>query len=171
MIILRDFLKVVYIFVVGLFMSVFVYPVLHEAGHLFATLAVGGNVAEVSVFPVAYTKCDIFSVSSFGQVIIGLSGMIFPMLFAWIRFKKFYMWYPVFVLRGIVLLSLAISLISIVLFYSGITIANEDVVQILQICSGYNAMVIGIVVGMTILSVILFLTDRPFRRFLKYLSD
>lgn len=67
MIILRDFLKVVYIFVVGLFMAVFVYPVLHEAGHLFATLAVGGDVAEVGIFPVAYTKCDIFSVQNYNE--------------------------------------------------------------------------------------------------------
>ena len=170
MIILRDFLKIVYIFVVGLFMAVFVYPVLHEAGHLFATLAVGGNVAEVSVFPVAYTKCDIISVNSFGQVIIGLSGMMFPMLFAWIRFKKFYVWYPIFVLRGIILLSLVISVISIVLFYSGITFANEDVVQILQICDGHNTIVVVAVTGMTVLSVVIFLIDRPFSRFIEYLS-
>lgn len=168
---MRDFLKIIYIFVVGLFVAVFVYPIMHEMGHLIATLAVGGNVAEIRIFPVAYTKCDVFSVNSFGKAIIGLSGMIFPMFFAWIRFKKFYIWYPMFVLRGIVLLSLIISVVSIVLFYSGITVANEDIVQILQICDGHSSIVIGTVFGMTILSVILFLTDRPFRQFLKYLSD
>ena len=169
MTILRDFLKIVYILVVGLFMAVFVYPVLHEAGHLFATLAVGGDVAEVGIFPVAYTKCDIFSVNSFGQVIIGLSGMMFPILFAWIKFKKFYIWYPIFVLRGIILLSFVISVISIVLFYSGIAVAKEDVIQIFQICDDYHSIVIGIVLGMTTLSATLFLTDRPFSHFLEYL--
>lgn len=170
MIILRDFLKIIYIFVVGLFVAVFVYPIMHEMGHLIATLAVGGNVAEIRIFPVAYTKCDIFSVNSFGQVIIGLSGMIFPMLFAWIRFKKFYVWYPIFVLRGIILLSLVISVISIILFYSGITVANEDVVQILQICDGHSSIVVVAVTGMTVLSVVIFLIDRPFSRFIEYLS-
>ena len=62
-------------------MAIFVYPVMHEAGHLLATLVFGGSVGRVSVFPVAYTECDVFFVSNFGKAVTGLSGMIFPIVF------------------------------------------------------------------------------------------
>ena len=171
MIILKDFLKILYIIVVGLLMAMFVYPVLHEFGHLLATLAFGGSVGKISIFPAAYTECNVFSVSTFGKAIIGLSGMLFPMLLSWFRFKNFYAWYPVFALRGIGLLSFAISAVSIVLFYNGVVVENEDVVQILQICSEHTVMTIASVIVMAVLSAVLILTDHPIKRFLDYLLN
>ena len=152
-------------------MSILVYPMLHESGHLLATLAFGGSVGKVSIFPAAYTECDVFSVSTFGKAIIGLSGMLFPMLFSGFRFRNFYAWYPVFALRGIGLLSFAISAVSIVLFYNGVVVENEDIVQVLQICNEHTVIAIGTVVVMTVLSAALILSDRPVKRFLEYLLN
>lgn len=168
-IILKDILKILYIIVVGLLMSLLIYPMLHELGHLLATLAFGGSVGKISVFPAAYTECNVFSVSSFGKVVIGLSGMLFPILFSGFRFKNFYAWYPVFVLRGIGFLSFVISAASIILFFNGITVENEDVVQVLQISSEHSALTIGMVFVMTILTAALIITDRPIKRFMDYL--
>ena len=150
-------------------MAIFVYPVLHEAGHLLATLVFGGSVGRVSVFPVAYTECDVFFVSNFGKAVIGLSGMIFPMLFSGFRFKSFYAWFPVFALRGIGFLSFAISAVSIALFFNGTTVENEDVVQVIQICGEHTAMAVTVVTFMTVFSVVLILTDHPFKRFTEFL--
>ena len=171
MISLRDFLKILYIIVVGLLVSMFIYPILHESGHLLATLAFGGSVGKVSIFPAAYTECDVLSISALGKAVIGLSGMIFPMLFSWVRFKNFYVWYPVFVLRGIIFLSFAISAVSIGLFYNGTIVENEDVVQVLRICSEHTVMTIASVIVMAVLSAVLILTDHPIKRFFDYLLN
>ena len=147
----------------------FVYPILHESGHLLATIAFGGSVGKVSIFPAAYTECDVLSISALGKAVIGLSGMHFPMLFSGFRFKSFYAWYPVFILRGIGFLSFSISVISIILFFNGITIEHEDVVQVIQLCNDYTIVTIVVVAVMVALSAILILTDRPIKRFSEYL--
>lgn len=147
----------------------FIYPILHESGHLLATIAFGGSVGKVSIFPAAYTECDVLSISALGKAVIGLSGMLFPMLFSWVRFKNFYAWYPIFALRGIGLLSFVISAVSIALFYNGIVVENEDVVQVLQISSEHSALTIGMIFVMMILTISLIITDRPIKRFVDYL--
>ena len=168
---MRSFLKILYIIVVGLLVSMFIYPILHESGHLLATLAFGGSVGKVSIFPAAYTECDVLSISAFGKAVIGLSGMLFPMLFSWVRFKNFYAWYPFFALRGIGFMSFAISAVSIILFYNGTVVENEDVVQVLRICSEHTVMTIASVIVMAVLSAVLILTDHPIKRFLDYLLN
>lgn len=137
----------------------------------FATIAFGGSVGKVSIFPAAYTECDVLSVRPLGKAVIGLSGMIFPMLFSWLRFKNFYVWYPVFVLRGIIFLSFAISAVSIGLFYNGTIVENEDVVQVIRICSEHTVMAIALVIVMAVLSAVLILTDHPIKQFLDYLLN
>lgn len=74
-----------------------------------------------------------------------------------------------FALRGIGFLSFAISAVSIVLFFNGTTVENEDVVQVIQICGEHTAMAVTVVTVMTVFSVVLILTDHPFKRFTEFL--
>lgn len=168
---MRDFLKIVYITVVGLIVAVFIYPLLHEAGHAIATVCLGGQITEFSVFPVAYTGCEVIEIDTYGKIIVGLSGMILPMIISAASPRNFYSWYPLFVLRGISFLAFVISSVSIILSFHGTFVANEDVAQLLRLCGDKTTLICTLVVMMLLVSAALLLTGRPIKRFCKYLMN
>ncbi|HIR53679.1 MAG TPA: M50 family metallopeptidase [Candidatus Onthovicinus excrementipullorum] len=134
---MRDFIKVMGILWTGILVAVFIYPCLHEAGHMIAALLAGAEVADVQLLPLPSILCNIKNVGAVGQVFIGLAGMIVPALFSLLcRISPFYFWYAIVVLRGICLLSLIISGVAIVLFQLGIPIENEDMTGVLSVWPG-----------------------------------
>ena len=77
---MKDYLKLIPITVVGLITALVLYPFFHEIGHTIATLFFGGEVKEIHVFPAAYVVCEISKIKEYGEIMIGLSGMLFPFL-------------------------------------------------------------------------------------------
>lgn len=54
----KDVLKFVLIVGMGFFMALIGYPFLHELGHIVASVLVGAEVLELTLFPVPCSKCS-----------------------------------------------------------------------------------------------------------------
>lgn len=66
------------IIMIGLTVAVFIYPFLHESGHSIAAFAVGAEIREFRILPVPYVMCNVAMLSNWQQIMIGVSGALFP---------------------------------------------------------------------------------------------
>lgn len=144
---------------VGLLTAIFIYPFLHEGGHALAAIFAGGKVYEFQLLPLPFVTCESSNISLLGMIMIGLSGMLFPLLFSWVIYlKNFWIWLIGVYLNFICLLSFAISLYGCIRFISGRPIVNEDITKVLQLCPrqssvfllGLIVLIIGMVIQMII---------------------
>ena len=76
------YMKLVWMWLTAVCTATFVYPFLHELGHLLAAILTGSRIVEFSVFPTSYVMMETVSASAWRTVVVGLCGMIFPMLCA-----------------------------------------------------------------------------------------
>lgn len=127
----------IFITFLGLIVAVLFYPFLHEFGHSLATMLVGGNIKEFVLFPLPYVVCELNEITNVQIVIIGLSGMLFPIIFSFvIHSNNFWLWLIGLYLNVICFISFVISFISCIKYVLSKPIINEDITQILDITSG-----------------------------------
>ena len=72
------FKKLILLLFIGLFVALFLYPMLHEAGHIAAALLFGGTIEEVTWFPRYSVLCNTAALTEEEQAVIGLAGGIIP---------------------------------------------------------------------------------------------
>lgn len=127
--------RVIGVFLTGLLTAVLIYPVLHESGHSAAVIFAGGKVCEFNIFPLPYITCDASEINLSGMIMIGISGMLFPLLLSWLIYmKNFWLWLIGLYLNYICLLSFLISLYVCVKYIAGKPMANEDITRVLELC-------------------------------------
>lgn len=128
---MKDGMKFLALLISGLFTAAFLYPLLHEAGHFLVGLLAGAEICRFSLWPVPMVAAK---ASSVGQIWIGLGGIFLPYLVAFLmRPRRFCLWYINFLLRGISVFSLLLSLGAILCDMNGIRWEEEDIIQVLQI--------------------------------------
>ena len=131
---LKDTIKAIGLFVVGLTVAAIVYPVMHELAHSLVAIAVGARVVEINILPVPNVLCDVKSVDSTGMVAIGMSGMLLPYFLSVVfKAKNFWLWYANYIVKGISALAFVISTISTACFFMGAPLPNDDTTQILAV--------------------------------------
>lgn len=147
---MKDILKYAGLFFVGLFVAIIIYPFLHEAGHSMMAILVGAKVIEFNLFPLPYVTCEVSNLNTTSIILIGLAGMFVPALISIIvRPECFWFWYCNLVIKFICLLSFAISFVATVLYLFGVTIKNEDIVQVIDIWNnGVLVLIITMVLSM-----------------------
>lgn len=147
---MKDVFKYVGLFFVGLFVAIIIYPFLHEAGHSMMAILVGAKVIDFNLLPLPYVTCEVSSLNTTSMILIGLAGMFVPALISIIvRPESFWFWYCNLVIKFICLLSFAISFVAIVLYLFGVTIKNEDIVQVIDIWNnGVCVLIITMVLSM-----------------------
>lgn len=166
---MRDLLKILGIFFFGLLTAIVIYPILHEGGHSLVALVVGADVVEFNIFPVPNIMCNVFGLSDLKISVIGLGGIFVPYLISFLlRPKNFWGWYTNSLVRGISLLALAISFVSIILWLTGITVQNEDIVQVLSIFNGGSIPFLIVFTVMFICGIKQIVADQPLKRIYKY---
>lgn len=166
---MKDIIKAIGLFVVGLTVAVIVYPVMHEFSHSVVALAVGAKVIEVNIFPVPSVLCDVQTIGNTDMVVIGMSGMLLPyFLSAVIKPKGFWMWYANYVVKGISTLAFLISTISTVCFLSGNPLPNDDITQTLMIWSNGSWLCLAVSLILLILAIIKMIQERPLVHCMKY---
>lgn len=140
--------RLIGILLVGLLSAILIYPILHEGGHALATVLFGGKVCEFHLLPLPFIICESSDVSLSGMILIGLSGILFPLLFSWVIYlKNFWVWLIGLYLNFICFLSFAISLYGCIRFINGSSIATEDITKVLELCpEKISAFVIGLIV-------------------------
>lgn len=166
---MRDILKILGVLFSGIFTAVFLYPFVHETGHALAAFAVGAEVKKFNLYPLPSVLCNIGALDNYEIVLIGLGGMLLPFIsVAFVQPKGFWISYIIFVMRGICLLSFLISFISIILFYNGGEISDDDMTQILQIDSSNGLLYASILIVLFILTSILIVKSHPLQKCYKY---
>lgn len=166
---MKDTIKAIGLFVVGLTVAVIVYPVMHELAHSVVAIAVGARVLEINILPVPSVLCDVKSVDSTGMVAIGMSGMLLPyFLSAVIKPKNFWVWYANYIVKGISALAFVISTMSTVCFLAGNLLPNDDTTQTLMTWSGGKWICLAISFGLAIFAIVRMLQERPLTRCMRY---
>lgn len=147
---MKDIFKYVGLFFVGLFVAIVIYPFLHEAGHSMVAILVGAKVIDFNLLPLPYVTCEVSNLNTTSMILIGLAGMFVPALISIIVHPKlFWFWYCNLVIKLISLLSFAISFISMVLYLFGVTIKNEDIIQVIYIWNnGIFVLIITMILSM-----------------------
>lgn len=168
---MKDVLKYIGLLTVGLFVAIVVYPFLHECGHSIMAILVGAKVVEFNLLPLPYVMCDVSEVTATGQAMIGLGGIIIPYILpGFIKTKKFWSWYAMFLVRGISLYAVIISLFAAILYFFEIRIANEDIVQVLELFPNRVWLCIIAFVLMIIYSITAIVKGKPILRCLNYFN-
>lgn len=122
------------VFLIGLLTATVVYPLLHEVGHCLAALLVGGKVHAWQLLPLPSVTCEMTGVDSLGLMLVGLGGILLPLLFTWLIYLKRPCLRLLGVyLNGICFLSFAISLYACVQFRVGTAPVNEDITKVLML--------------------------------------
>lgn len=161
--------QVVGLFSIGLFTAILLYPTLHEAGHSLLALIVGAKVVDFNLFPIPNIMCDVFGVGNTGIVLIGLGGIIIPYVLSMsLRPKTFWLWYSNALVRGISLLAVGISFVSIVLWMNGIIVPNEDIIQVLKVFNGGSILFLTVFAMMLIFGIVRIVYDKPLKKIIEY---
>lgn len=64
---------------ISLFVTIVLYPLLHETGHIIPLLILGGHIKEITLFP-ASVLCNVSNLSDNQQIWIAFSGFFLPIL-------------------------------------------------------------------------------------------
>lgn len=166
---MKDILKYAGLLLLGLFVAVIGYPLLHETGHWITAILFGAEVTDFKLFPLPYVICKTPIDNKASLVFTGLSGLYLPAVLSLIiRPKSFWLWYGNLIVNGICLLSFIISLAAVILYSFGITVANEDVIQILMLRGkGSIALAISAISAIAVMSYSI-IKQKPINRIINY---
>lgn len=116
----------------GLFTAVLLYPALHEGGHILVTLLLGGRIREVRLGAAASVLCGGLRHGELAAVAFGGVGL--PLVLAMLlRPKHFPLWYVVQLVKGISVLAILLSLISLIGCKYGVIVENDDIMNAVRL--------------------------------------
>lgn len=112
---MKNMIKSISIFLMALFISIVVYPFLHELGHSTMAILLGVRIVEINLLPTPNILCERVSNEITKELLIGSSGILLPIIISFsIRAEKFWVWYSNLILKCICLLSVSISALAII---------------------------------------------------------
>lgn len=148
---------------------IFIYPVLHEAGHALAALILQENVIDFDIFPIAFVTISDMGNSSVKTAVMLTGGIVFPMFAVVIlRAGKIAPW-TIIALLGI---TAAYSLLHI-LYCLGLTTIlerDDDIAVLLSICPDCKPAVLIISLIIFMLSIVIAFRSRFFHSLIQFLS-
>lgn len=154
---------------IGLTTAILLYPLLHELGHVVASLVLGAEISNLKLFPLPSVMCKLNTSNVLYVVFVCFNGMLLPYMVSIIPPEKhFWNWYIWFVISGICLLSFVISIISIVSYRIGRPMANEDITQALIYAPQYHVLYIVVLVVLSLLRIVQIVHTHPIQRCLKH---
>ncbi len=165
---MKDALKCFGLLAVGLLAAIFLYPFLHELGHVIAASIFGSDIRSFQLLPVPSVMCEMDITNELAIIIVGFGGLLLPYLFSLVPPRKhFWIWYLWLVISGICLLSFAVSLAGIILYKIGLPIATEDITRVMEYADEYYILYLGILIFLTIIRTIQIANAKPIKRCLR----
>ena len=162
------YFKLAWMCLVSICTAVFVYPTLHELGHLLAAVMAGAEVLDFSVFPVPYVSMTMNVAEPLHLAAIGLCGMIFPVLCSMMTPKHLTSSVVVYVVRLVNVYAWLLSCLAIVLDQIGLSWKNEDVLTVIHYLNGRELTIFSFCVAFLLFCIFFFVKDKPIRRILSF---
>ena len=162
------YIKLVWMYLTAVCTATFVYPFLHELGHLLAAIFTGSRIVELSVFPASYVKMDVGNVRPGKTVVVGLCGMIFPMLCAMVHPRQLTMSVIIYTIRAVNILAWFLSCTSIVFNHIGLSWENEDVINVIRCLGGGENVLFLVCLIAMLLSFFALFKDKPVSRIVSF---
>ena len=135
----------------GLFTAVLLYPALHEGGHILVTLLLGGGLRHGELAAVAF------------------GGVGLPLALAMLlRPKHFPLWYVVQLVKGISVLAILLSLISLIGCKYGVIVENDDIMNAVRLWPEGRGVCLVLLCAGLLLSVGSICAARPVQRVGEY---
>ncbi len=130
------YIKLVWMYMIAIFTALFVYPLLHESGHFLAGLLMGADIIEMSVFPMPYVSMLVDPFDPFEHSVIGMCGMIFPMVCIVFRPRHFVSSIVVGTIAFVNALAWLLGCVALVADHLGFCWKNEDVITVIHSMEG-----------------------------------
>ena len=151
----------------GLFTAVLLYPALHEGGHILVTLLLGGRIREVRLGAAASVLCGGLRHGELAAVAFGGVGL--PLALAMLlRPKRFPLWYVVQLVKGISVLAILLSLISLIGCKYGVIVENDDIMNVVRLWPEGRGVCLVLLCAGLLLSVGSICAARPVQRVGEY---
>lgn len=165
---MKDILKCIGILFVGLFVSIILYPLLHETGHYIVTVLAGGRVADFNLLPVPSVVCEVTKVGDFGKIFIALGGIGIPFFISMLfNPENFWLWYINLLIKGISVYAILLSAIAVFSYMNGVIWDGEDIILVLQITSKELYWLL-IFISMTVFGIGRIFKEKPILRCCEY---
>ena len=161
-------IKLIGMCAIAMFTVRFIYPSLHEVGHFLAAVLVGAEVVEVSVFPVPCVSMFVDPYDSLGRAVIGMCGMIFPMICIMIRPKQFISSIVVCTILFVNALAWLLSCVALVADRLGFRWEGEDVITVVRNMEGSEIGAFLFCLAALIISLHVLLNRRILSRILSF---
>jgi len=153
------------ILVIALIVAIFLYPFLHEAGHVIAAFVTGMEVLEMHVLPLPFVVCRMEGIQRWCVISVGFAGMLFPYLLTLCKAPKhFWSWYVWILLKSINLMAFLISLAAIMMCLIGIPLEHEDITKVMEIVPEYYGFYCMFFVISALFEVIQMVRSEPLKR-------
>lgn len=118
----------------ALTVAVIVYPFFHEMGHILPMLLFRADIKEISVFPSFSVLCDISSISKNRQIIIAISGGLFPILISLLwNPKSKYFFFAGTILKLLNIYYIVFNIVCAFMFIFKVPVTASDITIILTV--------------------------------------
>lgn len=162
---MKDALRCIGLLVAGLLAATFLYPFLHEIGHIITAAGFGFKISNFQLLPLPSVVCEMDLTNKFATGIVGFGGMILPYFISLIPPKKhFWLWYIWLVISGICLLSFILSIVGVVLYSIEMPMNNEDITQVIAYSGRYYILYLVILIALVALRIIQIIRTKPIKR-------
>jgi len=162
---MRDALKCMGLLAVGLLTAIFLYPLLHELGHMLTAVVFGYKVLNFQLLPLPSVMCEMDMINRFTIIVVGFGGMLLPYFISLIPPRKqFWLWYLWLVISVICLLSFVISIVGIVSYKMGMPINNEDITQIMVHSEENHILYLITLIALFVFRIIQIIYTKPIKR-------
>lgn len=162
------YIKLIWMYISALGTAVFIYPTLHELGHYLAAFLMGAEIVGVSIFPVPYVSLTLENPEAYQQAIIGMAGLILPMLVFFIRPGKLTKSTVVYTLRAINVLAWFLSCVAVVSSRFGYDWDNEDVLQVIECIGGGETVILTLCLIALVTCLCLLIRSKPIGRIMSF---
>ena len=162
---MRDALKCMGLLAVGLLTAIFLYPLLHELGHMLTAVVFGYKVLNFQLLPLPSVMCEMDMINRFTIIVVGFGGMLLPYFISLMPPRKqFWLWYLWLVISVICLLSFVISIVGIVSYKMGMPINNEDITHIMVHSEENHILYLITLTALFVLRIIQIVHTKPIKR-------
>lgn len=162
------YIKLIWMNILAITTVLIIYPILHELGHCLMAYLVGAEILEMSVFPASYVAVELPCGNVPGQVLIGMAGILFPMIIGLVKPRRLTGCIIVYTLWLTNTFACFFGCAAIVAKVFGWLWGKQDVLAVTACVGGGDAAVFAICVALLAVYVYAFVKERPLRKIMLY---